>query len=607
MPDAYAVPAPKDFMRFFRSCFALFVVFLFSEFSHALWSADTISGIGQAAQDGFRFYLVDPAGAKSPLETVTSTLTDTGIVVPGDHSTIRFAAGTSFKLLVYVPSGSVPELLELDADQGHRIFPVDKTKDHKMAFARQRAKSAAIIQFDSAPAEGGFVAITPKQPLSPGEYCIGRTQAADAGCFGVDGPSGGSAPSVAAALPQPAEPTSENVVFYVDPAGNQLPVEYNVPFRRGFSSFLVTKREHAFVRYPQGSPLRFIARLPAGKTVDFMQLDPTGGWRQIPIAWAGKNKGGVSQNFAKVARLVPFTSVPIGSAQLMTPDQPLVPGEYCLNLHSEEWFCFGVDDAPAGAQAAAPTSGSGMGNADVLKMASAGLGPDVIIGSIRQASSHNFDLSIDSLIALKKANVPDAVVAAMQQASTSPSASTGSPVPSHIADSKIATPSEAKAFYTVSSSGKLTMLEVGKPDVVSGRTTLVDGDQIYYQLFGARSPVRLTDGNPLIVIKMLPKGHGFLDSLDEDNKFGDLYSMQIRRWEPNSGKREARFNTRAPRMYEHYDPEPGTFDFAIMKIGTGFYKIVPVEPLVPGEYCTGLHRLPTDIERLYCFGIDPPR
>jgi hypothetical protein len=409
------------------------------------------------------------------------------------------------------------------------------------------------------------------------------------------------------APPTITEPAADNVVFYVDPAGGQLPLEYNVPFRLGFSSFQVTKREQAIVRFPQGTPLRFIARIPAGKAADFMQLDRKDGWREIPIDWAGTNKGKVNLKYAKLARLVPFTSTTVGSAQLMTPDQPLVPGEYCLNLHSEEWFCFGVDDASAATQAAPAATGAGMGNADVLKMATAGLAADVIVGAIRQAPSHNFDLSIDGLIALKRANVPDAVVAAMQQSSPPASASVGSPAAARIPDSKIPAPPEAKAFYSVGASGKLTMLEVGKPDIVSGRDTLTEGSQVYYKLFGARSPVRFTDGSPVIVIQMPPKGHGFMASLDNDNQFGDLYDMQIRRWEPVTGSREARFNTRAPHMGDHYDPEPGTFDFAIMKIGTGLYKIVPVDPLVPGEYCTGLHRLPTDVERLYCFGIDSPR
>jgi hypothetical protein len=554
---------------------------------------------------GYSYSLVDSSGAKVPLDNATGDSTATGMTVKGEHAAVRFPAGTPFKFLVHLPSGS-PLFLQFDVDNGNRIFPTDTVGNRRVL--SKRAKYAAIVRFDSSPADGGSLLLTPVAPLRPGEYCIGSTAAKGGVCFGVDGPAGAAAPASTAALPMPTEPASENVVFYVDPAGNQLPIEYNVPFRLGFSSFLVTKRQQAIVRFPQGTPFRFIALVPAGKTADFMQLDVKDGYRQIPIGWGGKNKGVVNQRESKQARMVPFSSTPVGAAQLMTPDEPLTPGEYCFNLHSEEWFCFGVDDAPAGAQTATAAAGGGMSNADILKMASAGLGPDVIVGAIRQATAHNFDLSIDSLIALKTAKVPDAVVAAMQQASTPTSAAAGgAPATPRIPDSKIPIPPEAKAFYTVSPTGKLTMLEVGKPDAVAGRTTLIDGGQVYYQLFGARSPVRVTDGNPVIVIKMGPKEKGFWGAMDKDNQFGDLYDMQIRRWEPTSGKREARFNTRAPHLGDHYDPEPGTFDFAIMKIGTGFYKIVPVDPLVPGEYCTGLHRLPTDVERLYCFGVDSPR
>jgi hypothetical protein len=51
----------------------------------------------------------------------------------------------------------------------------------------------------------------------------------------------------------------------------------------------------------------------------------------------------------------------------------------------------------------------------------------------------------------------------------------------------------------------------------------------------------------------------------------------------------------------------GTFEFATVKIGESFYKVVPIEPFVPGEYCVSLHSLHSEFEHLYCFGIDPPR
>jgi hypothetical protein len=307
--------------------------------------------------------------------------------------------------------------------------------------------------------------------------------------------------------------------------------------------------------------------------------------------------------------MVPFDSATVGSsATLLTPRDSLTPGEYCINTHSEEWFCFGVDsggDTPA--STAASGGGSTMTNADVIKMAAAGLGSDVIAGYIRQAPAHNFDLSIDSLIALKKAGVPDAAVAAMQMSNSATTATSTSSGPARVPDSKIPVPPDASAFYAVDTRGRLVRLEAGKADLVDGRNTITEGGQVYYKLFGAKSPVRFTDGAVSIVIKLPPKGHGFLASMDNDNQFGDLYDMQIRRWEPTSGVREARFSTRKEHRGRDYTPDPGTFEFGTIKIGESFYKVVPIEPLVPGEYCVGLHGLPTEFERLYCFGIDPPR
>jgi hypothetical protein len=293
----------------------------------------------------------------------------------------------------------------------------------------------------------------------------------------------------------------------------------------------------------------------------------------------------------------------------LTPKDPLTPGEYCINLHSEALYCFGVDPGgAAGAQiaAAAGTGGPAMTNADVIKMVSAGLSAEIVANTVRQSANHAFDLSIDSLIALKKGNVPDVVVAAMQQASTSaPGAMAAGP--SAVPDSKIPVPTDLSAFFAIDARARLVKLEVGKADLVDARHTLTEGNQIYYKLFGAKSPVRFTDGMVPIVIKLPPKPHGLAGFLDPDAQFGDLYQMQIRRWEPVEGTRQARFDAREQRRGRDQDPDPGTFEYATLKLGEGFYKIIPIEPLVPGEYCVGLHRLPTEVERLYCFGIDPPR
>jgi hypothetical protein len=61
---------------------------------------------------------------------------------------------------------------------------------------------------------------------------------------------------------------------------------------------------------------------------------------------------------------------------------------------------------------------SKMTNDDVVQLVAAGLSEPVIITSIRQAPTKDFDLSPTGLIALKKANVPDAVIAVMQEKPT---------------------------------------------------------------------------------------------------------------------------------------------------------------------------------------------
>ncbi|MEO7674524.1 MAG: hypothetical protein ABIU09_10675 [Pyrinomonadaceae bacterium] len=68
-----------------------------------------------------------------------------------------------------------------------------------------------------------------------------------------------------------------------------------------------------------------------------------------------------------------------------------------------------------------------MTNAEVISLAKAGLNPSLIVGKIR-TSKTNFDMSTDSLIALKKAGVSDEIVGAMLEAKSGRSISAAAPV-----------------------------------------------------------------------------------------------------------------------------------------------------------------------------------
>lgn len=59
-----------------------------------------------------------------------------------------------------------------------------------------------------------------------------------------------------------------------------------------------------------------------------------------------------------------------------------------------------------------------MTNNEVIQLVTAGLSEQVIITSIRQAPTKDFDLTPTGLIALKKAGVSDAVIVVMQERGT---------------------------------------------------------------------------------------------------------------------------------------------------------------------------------------------
>lgn len=67
-------------------------------------------------------------------------------------------------------------------------------------------------------------------------------------------------------------------------------------------------------------------------------------------------------------------------------------------------------------------SAFGMSNADVIAMVAAGLGNDVILAAVTGSVEKKFDTSVDGLVALKNAKVPDGVIAAMVSVGSTPAA-----------------------------------------------------------------------------------------------------------------------------------------------------------------------------------------
>ena len=212
MRQSPAVLAPKISLRISRAYPVFIAIVLLVGTAEAHSPAAITPGGGQQAQDTGSFYFVDPTGTKTPLEMVTTRLdaTSAGLTLWawGNRSPVRFPAGTSFKFLMRVPAGAELRFGELDSEQSRRVYPLNKVGPNQVALAKDRAKYAAKVPFDSATDADGFVSLTPKEPLQPGEYCIGHSQSPDAGCFGVDAVPGGAgqSPAVASTQPAPAGP-----------------------------------------------------------------------------------------------------------------------------------------------------------------------------------------------------------------------------------------------------------------------------------------------------------------------------------------------------------------------------------------------------------------
>jgi hypothetical protein len=132
-------------------------------------------------------------------------------------------------------------------------------------------------------------------------------------------------------------------------------------------------------------------------------------------------------------------------------------------------------------------SAAKMTNHDVIQMISAGLSDQVIIGSIRQASAKNFDLSPMGLVALKKGGASDALIVFMQ---------TGEAPASSDAVPAVGTPPDKPAVST-----EKTAAPSGSPAIPP---VVVSEDGVYYvdgpsvHRIEARTPYQTRTGSTAV-------------------------------------------------------------------------------------------------------------
>jgi hypothetical protein len=255
-----------------------------------------------------------------------------------------------------------------------------------------------------------------------------------------------------------------------------------------------------------------------------------------------------------------------------------------------------------------------MTNADIIKMAKAGLGDQVIVASIQGSQRKDFDTSATALIALKQAGVSDTVLTAMVSARSGPVGPSSQPARAGRAGSM---PAGIYVDIGVNGQSQLVQLE---PAVISRvRTAGVFGSavtmgiakaKVVAELRGASAALRIRQQTPTFYFYFSSAANpvdnafvGWLASASSPNEFVllQMYKEKDRR-EMDVAKVNA-FGSSSGVESEN------TVSVKIEKLSATEYRVTPTEPLGRGEFCffyaAGAATLQSGpVAKLFDFGVD---
>ena len=250
-----------------------------------------------------------------------------------------------------------------------------------------------------------------------------------------------------------------------------------------------------------------------------------------------------------------------------------------------------------------PVANDVLTNSDVLKMAEAGVGDEIINYKIRTLPC-NFDTGIDAILRLKTAGVSDEVIKAMVAKSSSKEASPKAP-PSSPDDPL--SPHESGIYWLAKQdTGKrLVRLEASSHPGQKTRPGIGTAN-IKATLSGQHAAVRINEKGPEFWFYFDEKSVGLGQSsaaaaMPED--------FTLARMSASGKERQLIVGHASPLggITNGVRPEDSV-QVDIQKISTGIYKVSPLKPLVTGEYCF----VPSGAAgafvsyggRLFDFGID---
>ena len=227
-----------------------------------------------------------------------------------------------------------------------------------------------------------------------------------------------------------------------------------------------------------------------------------------------------------------------------------------------------------------PASAETLTNDTVLTLLNAGLGDEVVIAKIKSSDS-NFELSTDTVIALKQRGVSGAVLAAMIGASAAaaqPQMSIDSP------DPMVPHPS---GIYL---SGAQKMTRIESTTTRQARTSGMLGAALTGGLTGMRVKAGINGPSANIsTTEQRPVFYFYFDQAAQGlgAAGGAITSPQefsLIRFEEKKDKREAVIGSVGFGGTKAGLRDKDQLDFEVSQIMPGAYKVVPTLPLKPGEY-----------------------
>jgi len=282
--------------------------------------------------------------------------------------------------------------------------------------------------------------------------------------------------------------------------------------------------------------------------------------------------------------------VPLNSTQAKQAQGQIPPGPTVAVVPQPG----SVSPQPVTSQPLNAHSGAGgevLTNQSVITLVSAGLGPDTIVAKI-EASRGTYDTSTNALIDLKRANVPDAVIAAMVNRSKSPvtaNANLDNTSPDPLAP-------HSPGVYLLDPRGAGQMRRIDPTVSNQTKTSNILGYAFTYGLSSAKIKTVIPNANARVqAIGGHPTFYFFFNqssTLASLTDFSSGFSVgasspsefSLIRLQRKGDHREAVVGSLGFASAKSGISDKARVDFSYDDVAPGVFRVTPSTDLLPGEY-----------------------